>query len=69
MSFPDTPADRYMRDPAFKVLVDSMVAAIQQCQYSPSEMREAALLASIRYESITLRTIYIDTAGNGSFVL
>ena len=46
----DTPRERYQKDNHFKVLVDTMVAHIHHCNFSPSEMREAAILASIIYE-------------------
>ena len=45
-----TPRDRYQTDNQFKALVNMMTAYIQNCDYSPSEMREAAMLASIIYE-------------------
>jgi len=47
--------DRYQNDPAFTALVNMMVAHIQDCRYTPSEMREAAMLASIIYEENNLR--------------
>ena len=50
-----TPRERYHNDIIFKGLVDMMVVNINQCNYTPSEMREAALLASIIYEEITIR--------------
>jgi phenylpropionate dioxygenase-like ring-hydroxylating dioxygenase large terminal subunit len=50
-----TARDRYHNDPDFHRLVDHMVSAIYSCQYTPSEMREAALLASIIYESQNIR--------------
>jgi hypothetical protein len=48
--YTDTPAHRYQRDPAFKQLVDAMTRSIQSCQFSPSELREAAVLAAVHYE-------------------
>ena len=45
-----TPRDRYQSDNQFKALVDIMTAYIRNCDFSPSEMREAAMLASIIYE-------------------
>ncbi len=45
-----TPRDKYLNDPQFRNLVDMMVAHIHQCDYTPSEMREAAIMASIVYE-------------------
>ena len=45
-----SPRERYYNDPAFHTLVDIMIHAIMENNYTPSEMRDAALLASIRYE-------------------
>ena len=45
-----TPRDKYHNDNQFKALVDTMAAYIQNCDFSPSELREAAMLASIIYE-------------------
>lgn len=47
--------DRYYKDNYFHTLVDMMVAQIQDCNFTPSEMREAAILASIIYEEHNLR--------------
>ena len=44
-----TPRERYMRDPSFKVLVDMLCQSIHQAQYTPTELREAVILASIMY--------------------
>lgn len=44
------PRDRYLRDPEFHQLVDHMRAMIERAQFSPSELREAAILAAIIYE-------------------
>ncbi len=45
-----TPQEKYQKDSMFKALVDLMEAHIHQADYTPSEMREAAMLASIHYE-------------------
>jgi hypothetical protein len=42
--------NRYMNDVQFRMLVDYMEGMIHQLHYTPSEMRDAALLASINYE-------------------
>ena len=45
-----SPKDRYENDLSYKTLVDTMTALIHKCKLTPSEMREAAVLASIHYE-------------------
>ena len=46
----NTPRSKYYNDPHYHQLVDVMVGMIMKAQYTPSEMREAAILASIIYE-------------------
>lgn len=50
-----TPQARYSRDNNFRVLVDIMEAHMHNASYTPTEMREAAMLAAIHYESRTIR--------------
>lgn len=80
MHYRDTPRDRYHRDPSFKQLVDMLEHLVHKHQFSPSELREAAVLASINYEAVTLRhrviyqgdasrVVYVDIAGEASFSL
>jgi hypothetical protein len=47
--------DRYHNDPQFAALVKLMVSHIQQGNFTPSEMREASMLASIIYEERNIR--------------
>jgi predicted RNA-binding protein associated with RNAse of E/G family len=49
--------DRYMNDPMFKMMVDSLVNAIESGQITPTEAREAAMLAQIMYEERNHRPI------------
>ena len=44
-----SPRERYNNDAGFHQLVEVMYLHIVQAQYTPSEMREAAVLASILY--------------------
>lgn len=50
-----TPQLRYEHDPSFKALVDLIHKWIIDCQYTPTEVREAAMLAAIHHSSYTLR--------------
>ena len=50
-----TPRQKYQNDNHFKTLVDMMVAHIHACNYTPSEMREAAILASIIYNEQNIK--------------
>ena len=55
----DSPRLRYSTDAQYKSLVDMLEAMIHQCHYSPSEVREAAILACINYEMHTIRSYCI----------
>lgn len=50
-----TPQEKYLTDPDYKMLVDWMVGHIEKCNYTPSEMREASILASIKHEQMQVR--------------
>lgn len=41
-----TPRDRYLRDPMFRALVDQLRGQLAQCNYTATELREAAILAA-----------------------
>lgn len=49
--------DRYQNDPKFHALVDMMHAAIDRADFTPTEIREAAMLAQIIYEERHIRPI------------
>lgn len=51
----NSPRERYQSDPDFRTLVDTMTAMIHQAKFTPSEMRTAAVLASIIYEETHIR--------------
>lgn len=48
---------RYLRDPLFKCLVDAMYGAIRRGEMTPTEVREAAMLAATMYETIHVNPI------------
>lgn len=45
-----TPAERYRNDPRYHALVQTIEAMLYRADFSPAEVREAAMLASINYE-------------------
>jgi hypothetical protein len=47
--------ERYEHDPAFRSLVDIIRAEIERGQYTPTEIREAAMLAQVIYEDTHIR--------------
>lgn len=49
--------ERYRYDAAFHRLVDFMTDSYLNLQFTPSEMREAAVFAAIRAESITMSVV------------
>lgn len=56
-----TPEERYHRDPMFHALVDMFRGAIMNADYTPTEIREAAMLACIIVERYRpARPIFLD---------
>jgi hypothetical protein len=56
--------DRYRNDTSFRTLVDSLYSVITNAQYSPTEIREAAMLAHILYEERHIRPIITENIGS-----
>lgn len=52
-----TPEERYHRDPLFRSLVDVITHYIASCTFTPTELREAVILAAIRYERVATRPV------------
>lgn len=60
--------DKYYNDPEFRTLVDLMEKFIHDNKFTPSEMREAAVMASINYEMRRVdRRIYLDPKTESAF--
>lgn len=57
-----TVEERYMTDPMFHHLVDSLVNQIAAANYTPSELREAVILACTRWEE-RQRVLYPGAGG------
>jgi hypothetical protein len=45
-----TPQEKYMYDPNYRCLVDMIENQIHVANFTPSEIREASMLACIKYE-------------------
>ena len=56
-----TTREKYQNDPQYHLLVNWMVSHIQLCKFTPSELREAAVLASIIYEEFRIHSMQIFT--------
>ena len=56
-----TVEERYQRDPGFRTMVDMMRHQIREGRYTPTEIREAAMLAQVLHESETIRPMTLDT--------
>ena len=56
----NTPEFRYRTDVKFKQLVDLLTHFVFKAEFTPSEVREAALLACIHYEHVRLRDYYLS---------
>jgi len=50
-----TPEQNYFTDVEFRMLTDTLEQYIHRAQFTPSELREAAVLAAIHYELTHLR--------------
>lgn len=55
-----TPREKYMNDPEYNHLVGMLESFIDRARFTPSELREACVLASINYEMRHLRERQID---------
>ena len=53
------PRDRYLTDSLYKAIVDQMTYLLNTAQLTPSEMREAAVLASIHYENMNVHRYHL----------
>jgi hypothetical protein len=55
-----SPREKYMNDPEYHHLVHTLEGLIESARFTPSELREACVLASINYEMRHIRGIRID---------
>lgn len=52
-----TPEEKYKNDVEYHQLVDLLESFIHNAQFTPSEIREAAIFACIKYESRKGRSV------------
>ncbi len=57
------PRERYKRDPHFRVLVDTLYSQLAAANYTPTELREAVMLAAIVHEDYRPRRYFLDPDG------
>jgi len=64
-----TPKEKYMNDPEYHNLVCTLESLIEAARFTPSELREACLLASINYEMRHVRSVSIPQVDRALDVL
>jgi len=62
-----TPREKYMNDPEYHRLVNMLEHFVETARFSPSELREAAVLACINYEMRHVRDRVIDPRTEEAF--
>lgn len=50
-----TPREKYMNDSEYHALVDVLESFVERARFTPSELREASVLACINYEMRHIR--------------
>jgi hypothetical protein len=55
-----SPKEKYMNDPEYHHLVNMLMGFIERARFTPSELREACVLASINYEMRHIRDVHIN---------
>jgi hypothetical protein len=53
-------AKKYREDTHFRVLVDTFTSLLWGGKYTPSELREASILAATQLEAIRIRPLIFD---------
>jgi len=55
-----SPREKFMNDPEYNHLVNTLEHMIESAHFTPSELREACVLASINYEMRHIREHHIE---------
>jgi hypothetical protein len=64
--WPMSPRERYQNDPVFHQLVDLLLSMLYENDsklWTPTELREAVMLAAMMYEQTHIRPLMIDKRG------
>lgn len=64
-----TPKEKYLNDPEYHHLVSMLESMIESARFTPSELREACVLASINYEMRNIRDVKIDPQVKDAFAV
>ena len=64
----DFAKERYTRDPQFHHIVDMLESLLHKAEYTPSELREAVMLAAIHYEAKHIQPMYKSMPDGGVIV-
>jgi hypothetical protein len=64
-----TAEERYQRDPAFHAMVDLLEQLVHKGEYTPTELREAVVLAATHYEMRRPRAIAVTPEQAGALRL
>ena len=62
-----SPKYKYLNDPEYHNLVDTLTNFIERTRFTPSQMQEAVLFAYINYEMRRMREMTIDPRASESF--
>ena len=64
-----TPKEKYLNDPEYHQLVCMLEQFVERARFTPSEMREAVVLACINYEMRHVRGQTIDPRAAEAFMV
>jgi hypothetical protein len=49
---------RFEHDPLYRAVVDHLTMLLAKLEFTPTEVREAAIYACIRFEQLNMRAVY-----------
>ena len=58
--FKESAAQKYAYDPHYRILVDTMTGLLWNGDYTPSEIRQAAIFAAMKVEAVRIRPLVFD---------